>query len=947
MTVLRDGYRVPFKDSPPPLARTPVSFPTYRAGSPRAQALRQEVEAMLAKGALEIARDPGPGFYSRLFLVEKATGGWRPVIDLSHLNDFVQLTPFKMETVASVLLSVREGDFLASLDLKDAYFQIPIHGSSRKLLRFMSEGTVYQFKALCFGLSTAPQVFTRVFAAVSAWAHARGIRLLRYLDDWLVLSSSEKKAKESIRELLSLCRTLGIVINEKSDLVPSQSAKYLGMTIDTGAGKVFPSLARVEKFLAVAERFCSMQSPPAQLWQVILGHLASLERLVPHGRLRMRSLQWHLKSQWSPESDPPSLPVALPEEARRDLSWWMVRDHLLVGVRFGTPAPDLHLYSDASSSDWGAHLLDQNVSGVWSAQEKLLHINLLEMKALFLALQAFQEDVAGHHVTAMCDNSTVVAYVNKQGGTVSRPLCLLTSRLLRWTESFDVHLEARYLPGESNVLADVLSRRGQVVGTEWSLHPQVARALLRTWGNPSIDLFATCLNVKLPLYCSLVPDPQAVFEDAFRHPWDDLDLYAFPPFAMVGRVIARVQQSSRVAMTLVAPLWPEKEWFADLLLLLTQPPLVLPCWDRLLRQPHCNLFHQGAHALNLHAWRHYRKSGFSGRAARVLSGVLRESSSRLYQSRWKIFCGWCRGRSVAPVNAFVPVVVDFLIHLRQDKGLSVSAVKGYCSALNSVLALKGRDLAASREITTLLRSFARSVNPVELRPPAWDVSLVLQSLTGAPYEPLRTCEERFLAQKTLFLLALASAKRIGELHALSYRVSHSRDWGEVSFAFVTGFVAKTQDPSSLAPRFEDFTVPALTNARKNRNGRLLCPVRAVKVYLDRTAPHRPRCERLFVTAGRSKKEISKTTVSFWLRKTISRAYELSGTALSVPAPRARETRGIAPSILFRKNFAVDQVLKAGTWGRHTTFTRHYLRDIAHKSLDTFHLGPVVAAQSVV
>ena len=182
---------------------------------------------------------------------------------------------------------------------------------------------------------------------------------------------------------------------------------------------------------------------------------------------------------------------------------------------------------------------------------------------------------------------------------------------------------------------------------------------------------------------------------------------------------------------------------------------------------------------------------------------------------------------------------------------------------------------------------------------------------------------------------------------LSYRVSHTRDWGEVSFAFVTGFVAKTQDPSSLAPRFEGFSVPALPNARKNCNGRLLCPVRAVKVYLDLTASHRPRCERLFVTAGRSKKEIAKTTVSFWLRKTISRAYELSGTALSVPAPRARETCGIAPSILFRKNFAVDQVLKAGTWRRHTTFTRHYLRDIAHKSLDTFHLGPVVAAQSVV
>ena len=310
------------------------------------------------------------------------------------------------------------------------------------------EGTVYQFRALCFGLSTAPQVFTSVFAAVSAWAHSHGIRLLRYLDDWLVLSSSEEKAKQAVQSLLSLCHTLGIVINEKkSDLVPSQTAKYLGMTIDTGAGKVFPSLARVEKFQSVAERFCAMEFPPAQLWQVVLGHLSSLERLVPHGCLWMH---------WSPESDPPSLPVALPEEARWDLSWWMVRDHLLTGVRFGTPAPDLHLYSDASLLGWGAHLLDQNVSGVLSDQEKLLHVNLLEMKALFLGLQAFREDVIGHHVTAMCDNSMVVAYVNKQWGTVSRALCLLTSRLLKMDGEFrhpsrcEVSTRQEQRPGRSS-----------------------------------------------------------------------------------------------------------------------------------------------------------------------------------------------------------------------------------------------------------------------------------------------------------------------------------------------------------------------------------------------------------------------------------------------------------------------------------------------------------------
>ena len=97
---------------------------------------------MLAKDALEIVLNP--------------------VIDRSHLNRFVLHTPFKVETVTSVLLSVQEVDFLSSIDLKDVYFQILVHQSSRKLLRFLSEGVVYQFKALCFGLSTAPQVFTSV-----------------------------------------------------------------------------------------------------------------------------------------------------------------------------------------------------------------------------------------------------------------------------------------------------------------------------------------------------------------------------------------------------------------------------------------------------------------------------------------------------------------------------------------------------------------------------------------------------------------------------------------------------------------------------------------------------------------------------------------------------------------------------------------------------------------
>ena len=293
----------------------------------------------------------------------------------------------------------------------------------------------------------------------------------------------------------------------------------------------------------------------------------------------------------------------------------------------------------------------------------------------------------------------------------------------------------------------------------------MARALVRVWGSLSLDLFATHLNAKLPLCCSLVPDPQAIFEDAFRHPWDNLDVYAFPPFPLVGRVVARVRETPNLSTTPVDPLWPAEGVVCG------PPPsadptasganpvglaaLAAPLQPLPPGRPHA----EPSRLATLE--RLLRKSGFSRGPALEISGCVQESTACLYQAKWLSFCGWCRRRGVAPVNATVPLIVDFFIHLCRDRGLSVSAIKGYHATLNSVLTLKGLDLAASRELSMLFRSFSRSVHPGEQCPPAWDVTLVLQSLTGPPYEPLRTVDERFLAHKTLFLLALASAKRVG------------------------------------------------------------------------------------------------------------------------------------------------------------------------------------------
>ena len=183
--------------------------------------------------------------------------------------------------------------------------------------------------------------------------------------------------------------------------------------------------------------------------------------------------------------------------------------------------------------------------------------------------------------------------------------------------------------------------------------------IIRTWGSPTIDLFATHLKWKLPLYCSLIPDTQAVFEDAFRYLWNHLDVYAFPPFHLVERVVARVRETPNLFMTLVAPIWPEKSWFVDLLLL-TQPPLALPPWDRLLRQPHFHRFHGGVHALNLHTW---RLSSISSESQdfrdELLASCPDMSESPLHACTSRNgSCGWCRGRGITPIDATIPMIVD-------------------------------------------------------------------------------------------------------------------------------------------------------------------------------------------------------------------------------------------------------------------------------------------------
>ena len=166
---------------------------------------------------------------------------------------------------------------MVSINLKDAYLQVPTHPDSRKYLRFVALNQVFQFKALCFGLSTAPQVFTRVMALVSAFLHRLGIHLCCSLGDWLILASSRPLVLQALDTVLRLCQELGIVVNwEKSNLLPAQTVVYLGVIIDSTLFRASPSLPRVEKLFSITEEFLSCDAQPASSLLVLLGVLSSL-----------------------------------------------------------------------------------------------------------------------------------------------------------------------------------------------------------------------------------------------------------------------------------------------------------------------------------------------------------------------------------------------------------------------------------------------------------------------------------------------------------------------------------------------------------------------------------------------------------------------------------------------------------------------------------------------
>ena len=954
VSILKEGYVLPFKVRPP-LVRDPLIVSGY-ANPIRDSHLQAAVQALIEKKAVERVRvQTSLAFFNRLFIVPKPNHKWRPILDLSILNQFLCVKTFKMETPEIIRTSLQQEEWVTSLDFSDAYFHIPIHYTSRKFLRFHFQNQSYQFRALPFGLSTAPMEFTGVVKEVKLMAQSQGIRIHQYLDDWLIRAPTKESCHQGTQSLLALCQELGWMVNmQKSELEPQQVFDFVGYQYDLLNGVVRPTQNRWEALQQKITVLLQNRSCRVRTFMSLIGLLTATEKQVTLGRLHMRPIQWHLKKHWRvPESLEKEIPI--PRSLHQYLQWWTQEENVLKGQPLHPLRHAVQIFTDASKEGWGAHLGDFTASGTWSVPESKLHINFLELKAVLLALKRFQHLVQGKVVLIATDNTTVVAYINKEGGMRSGSLCALLWRLLCWCSLNQIVLKARHIPGRLNVIADKLSRQRQVIQTEWSLHQETFDLLCQTWHYPRVDMFATRYNCKLVQFVSPIPDPKAWSVDALTLSWEDLDMYLFPPSVSDG------EGGQQAVRSLVLQGNPDCPGMAQHALVLgpsgaicegsslssTPPrssdPTVQQGTSQGSDKPKSPCLAPRAQTI--------KEQGFSSPVASRIEAPQRRSTRTVYEAKWAVFVRWCETSQVDFRNPSIKQIADFLLHLFQEKNLQPSTIEGYRSAIADKLGNTSINVGKDDNLTRLLDSFHRDRPKGRRGVPAWNLSLVLHQLTKAPFEPLRKASLKHLTFKTVFLLALASGKRRSEIHAwLNKNIRHQADWSKVSLYPSPSFLTKNhlakEGPECVAPVVIPALAPTLDKSLKE--DRSLCPVRALRYYLDKTQDLRTGKELVFVSFKQGfDRDISPATISSWIKQTVVLCYDLSDqVSLTLHQVKAHDVRAFAASKAFQGGISLDQILAACHWKSHNTFTQFYLKDVAWADKELFHLGPVVAAQQI-
>lgn len=565
---MSNGYRLDCISLPPSQTRLP---PSISMGSTQMQIGRDEVASLLQKGA--IIPCPGPGFVSSMFVIPKKVKGYRPIINLKPLNQYLVHNHFKMEGFHTVKHLNEHGDWMVKLDLKDAFFTVPIHKDFQHYLQFIWEGKVYQYVCLPFGCASAPWLFTKLLKPAVALLRGLGIRVIVYLDDFLFLSQSREELIRHLSIAESLLKSLGFIVNsEESIREPSRCIEFLGLILDSLLLKYSLPAEKRHSIISLCRDIVKKSQVSLRDVASLLGNFSWASLAVPYASAHIRAVQAIHISQLKFNGGDMRAKVSLSEEARADLFWWISNLHKCGGKSIFDPPASMTIYSDSSRTGWGATCDGVHTGGPWNDQDLAFHINVLELKGASNAVKSYCEFQRDCAIELKLDNMTAVACVNRLGSSHPGPLNSIAVELARWCEERRIVIHASHLPGLLNTVADRESRR-KPDWSDWKLAPVAFKAIADRW-RIEIDLFASSWSAQIEKFSSWRPQPNSWATDAMSFSWQGMRAYAFPPFSLIMDCLSKLRKE-RTTVILVCPLWQSQAWFPLLLKMACDVPLML------------------------------------------------------------------------------------------------------------------------------------------------------------------------------------------------------------------------------------------------------------------------------------------------------------------------------------------------------------------------------------
>ncbi len=705
---------------------------------------------------------------------------------------------------------------------------------------------------------------------------------------------------------------------KNSVLLPSQRTVFLGVRLDSVQMQARLAPARIPVFTACLARFKLGHHVSVGTCRRLLGLMAAASPVLPLGLLHMRPFLWWMKELRLHPTVPATRLIRVSRSCCRHLLMWRDPVFLQSGVRMGAIHRRHMITTDASITGWGAVFEGRPASGEWKEEFLFWHINCLELRAVFLALKYFLPVLGGHHIIVRADNMdapwTGLRTIFSFGPKTSSSLWGRFTFQEYWTWRPIFCRDRSSSPGNGCWTVRRYPRSGICLAKRrWTsllltrVIPVPALVLPKfpdDSGHRRVrPLMAECQSVCVS--ANKADSGSTMQSEGERCPSPSHSPILALPDLVLGAnsplVSASLGDSDQAGLTVPASR-------QDLASSAGALEVV-------------GVAHTGPRAVI---------DGLPAEVQETIASARAPATRKLYSSKWGVFESWCLTRAIDPVNCPVGPVLEFLQE-RLTAGAAATTLRVYVAAIAARRELDEIPLGRHRLVSAFMHG-ARRLRPV--RPtavPSWDLSVILEGLVTAPFEPLKSASDRILTLKVVLLLALTSLKRVGDLQAFSV--------SETCMDFAPGLVKVTLRPKpdyipkvlstsfhSQVVTLHSFHPPPFASSEDERL-HLLCPVRALKLYVDRSKVWRKSPQLLICFgAGRRGLATSKQRISHWVRDAISLAYEVR----NIPSPlslRAHSTRGVASSQALFRGVPLEDICVAAGWSSPHTFVRFYNLDV--------------------